>query len=390
MTFRKQLQWGGLLIIVVSLLLSISNIIVYAGKHNAAIQAVYGVGYTGLILACTIIHIVQSRRAGLFGLFAYLVSVLCLVYVNVATFLTLADLAGIEGTEQALTAVWSPMIPAVYAIFVGLILLGLAVAYAGVLPRSSGILMALGMGLQLPAQFAIDLAGPMFFIFTIGGSVIFGIGLIWIGWTLWSNKELLDEDPRLSNLDRMWGSPLVMFSALLLIADAWLNSIANLTLFDSIIHLLSIATLILAIVILYTAQADRAGTMGLAGFFFLHLGATLNFIPAYFIMAQLAGQLDSNQALMASWIDIPVGRYGSYMLFLGILLFGVASIRAEVFPRWSGWLIVIGLGLLLPSQFQSQAYLFSTFWIIGATLLGVGIGWMGWILFRNRDTQQAA
>jgi len=70
MTFRKQLQWGGLLIIVVSLLLSISNIIVYAWKHNAVIQAVYGVGYTGLILACTIIYIVHARRAGIFGLFA--------------------------------------------------------------------------------------------------------------------------------------------------------------------------------------------------------------------------------------------------------------------------------------------------------------------------------
>jgi hypothetical protein len=123
----------------------------------------------------------------------------------------------------------------------------------------------------------------------------------------------------------------------------------------------------------------------LAGFIFVHVGYTLSVIPAYFIMAQLAGQIDNNRALMASWMDIPIGRIGNYMLLLGIFLFGVSAIRAEIFPSWSGWLVTLGLALLLPSQFQSQDYLFSIFWIIGATLLGIGLGWMGWTLLLNKS-----
>jgi len=71
---------------------------------------------------------------------------------------------------------------------------------------------------------------------------------------------------------------------------------------------------------------------------------------------------------------------------LGSLLFGIGTIRAGVFPRAAGWLMVIGLALLLPSQLQTQDYLFSIFWIIGATLQGIGVGWMGWTLLRNRES----
>ena len=91
---------------------------------------------------------------------------------------------------------------------------------------------------------------------------------------------------------------------------------------------------------------------------------------------------------MASWVDIPVGRIGLYMVLLGILLFGISVIRAEVFPRWSGWLLVIGLALLLPSQFQSQAYLFSIFWVIGATFQGIGLAWMGLTLLKRKSTEE--
>jgi hypothetical protein len=71
-----------------------------------------------------------------------------------------------------------------------------------------------------------------------------------------------------------------------------------------------------------------------------------------------------------------------------MILFGISVIRAEVFPSWTGWLVVIGVALFLPSQFQSQAYLFLIFWVIGATLAAIGLGWMGWLLIRNHVTRQ--
>ena len=385
MSLCQQLRWGGLWIIVAALVWSGTNIIIYTGKTNAAIQAVHGVGYTGLILAITFIHITQAWRAGIFELFTYLLCVLCLVYLNVSTFVGLGELTGLEGAKEALDALLDSMIPALYAIFFGLILLGLATAQTGVFPRWGGILIALGTALLLPAQFVKDLASPMFYIFTIGGSAVVGAGMIWLGWALWSGKGLLDEQPRLSNLDRMWGAPFVVLTAFLLTANAYINTFAGMTLMGAIVNVAAYTALILAIVILYTAQADRAGGLGLAGFFFTHLGATLFFIPAYLIMVQLAGLLNSNRALMIVWNDVPVGKIGNYMIPLGLFLFGISVIRAEVFPRWTGWLIVIGVALLMPTQFQSQAYLFQIFWVIGATLVGIGMGWMGWKLMMNKS-----
>jgi hypothetical protein len=385
MNLRQQLRWGGWWVIISAILMNGMNILVYAGYHNAAIQAVYGLGFTGLILACTIIHIAQSKRAGVLGLLSYLLSVLSLAYANVVTFLILAELAGIEGMDQTLVGVWDPVMRiAVYGNFFGFTLLGISIARAGVFPRAAGILVALGAILQIPVQYATEIAKPLFFLSAFGGSLLFGAGLIWIGWALWSGKGWSNKEPGLSGLDRGWGAPFVVLTAILLALNAYINTFSALTLASGMIHLLSYTTLVLSMVILYTAQVGRAGGIGLAGFVFTHLGATLSLITAYLILAQLAGQIENNTALMASWVDIPVGRIGLYMLLLGILLFGVSVIRAEVFPRWSGWLLVIGLALLLPSQFQSQAYLFSIFWVIGATFQGIGLGWMGVTLLTSK------
>jgi hypothetical protein len=197
----------------------------------------------------------------------------------------------------------------------------------------------------------------------------------------------LDEELSLSTADQTWGAPIVILSAFALAANAYINTFGKLTLVNGIINLISLTALLLSIVVLFTAQADRAGGTGLSGFTLTHLGAALSIIPAYLIMAQLAGQIESNRALMASWEDFPFGRIGSYMLLAGLLIFGLSVIRAEVFPRPSGWLFLIGLLLLLPSQFQSQAYLFLIFWAIGATLQGIGLGWMGWTLWKKRATE---
>ena len=388
MTFRKQLQWSGLSIILVALLVSISNGLFYAGIHNVALHVVHGIGFTGLILTCTIMHIAQARRAGMFELITYLLSVLCLAYVNVATFIDLVSMADIPGTEQAIALIRSPMLfAAIYGLYFCLILFFLASAGVGVVPRWAAILTAFGLALQLPAQFAMNIAGPMFYTFSVGGSILFGAGLTGIGWSLWSDAKLLTEEPHLSTLDRAWGAPIVILAALFLILNAYINTFNALTLPNGIINLISMTTLLLGCVVLFMVQAGRAGTTGLLGLVFTHLGAALSIIPSYLIMAQLAGQIESNRALIAAWVDFPFGRVGNYMLLLGMVVLGVSVIRAGVFPRWTGWLIVIGIALFLPSQFQSQAYLFLIFWAIGATLEGIGLAWMGWMLFRNRDTR---
>jgi len=383
MNLRQQLRWGGLWIMISSVFESVAVIVIYAGKQSATMHLIYSIGYTALVLTCAFIHISQARRSGIFGLVTYIACVLTVLYLNILSFLIQADLAGIEGARQATRPLLPPMTTVNYVAMLVWILFGLSVAQAGVFPRWGGILIALGVALLAPTAFAMNLAGQVFYIFTIGASIIYGIGKIWLGWALWSGKGMLDEEPRLSHLDRTWGAPFVILTALLLAANAYINTFSGLTLAGAIINVATYTALIFAIVILYTAQADRAGGLGLAGFISTHLGATLFYIPAYLVMAQLAGQIDSNRALMIVWNDVPVGKIGNYMIPLGLLLFGVSVIRAEVFPRWTGWLMVIGVALILPTQFQSQAYLFQIFWFIGATLVGIGMGWMGWRLLKK-------
>ena len=388
MTFHKQLRWGGLLMILVSLSMNSMNIIVHLGYHNAAIQAIYGIGFTGLILAASLIHIAQARRAGIFGLLAYLISLLSLLYANVATFLTLAEFIGIEGAYQTLLALWNPVLRiAVYSLFIGWMLLGVSVAQAGVLPRWAGILIALGVALQLPSQYAMEIAGPLFFLFTISGSILFGWGLIWIGWSLWSGNGWDPQEAGLSDLDRKWGGPVVIFSGLMFAVDAMANMLGGLSLASGITHVISYTTCVLLGFLLYAAHGKRVGWTGFAGFLLTQFGAALYMITAFLILAQLAGMIDNNRALMGSWVDIPVGRYGGHMVTIGVFLFGLEAIRSGVFPRPSGWLVLIGIALALPFAFTIQAYFLGIFWVIGGIVEGIAIVWMGWILLSRGQTE---
>jgi hypothetical protein len=288
------------------------NILVYAGRHTAAIQAVYFVGFTTLALAVTAIHLAHAHRAGALGTVAYVLTVLSVVYATVEHFLTLAALSGIPEAREASLGLWNTL-PlarvAVYGLILGLVLLGLAVARAGVLPRGAGLLVAIGGALQLPSPFAIETTGPLFVMFTVSGSVILATGLIWIGWALWRGAVPLAV--QLSPLDRAWGAPVVMTAGFLYSVDAVANMVGGLSLFSSVTHLLSHTSILVALVVLHAGQAHRAGPAGLAGFLVLYLGTALYLISATLIMAQLAGAVETNRALMASWADIPVGRTGS-------------------------------------------------------------------------------
>jgi hypothetical protein len=381
MTLPRQLRWGGWWIMITAILLNGANILVYAGYHNAAVQAVYAIGFTGLIPACTIIHLAQARRAGTVGHVSYLLSVLSLAYANVVTFLTLAGLTGLEGAHQTLLGIWQPFLGfSVYGIFLGLSLFGVAVAQAGVLPRRAGVFVALGMALQLLPQYGLQVIGRLSSFLTIGGSLLFGVGLIWIGWALWSGKGWNLEEPGLSLLDRKWGAPFVILTGLILAVDAAANMFGSLSLLSGLTHLASYTALLLTSFLLVAAYGNHVSWTGFSGFLFTQLGASLYMITAFLILAQLAGSIDNNRMSMASWQDIPVGRVGGYMTTLGLFLLGIAAIRSGTFPHGSGWLVVLGILVALPFTFTSQEYFLGIFRVLGAILEGVGIAWMGWTL----------
>ncbi len=297
------------------------------------------------------------------------------------------------GTEEAQTtfqAIWDPVMRlALHGTYFGLTLLGISIARAGVLPRWSGMLLAIGVTVELASAYARELARPLFLLFAIGGSILTMAGLTCTGWALWSGRGWDQQEPGISSFDLVWGAPFVILTGLLLAVDAAVNMFGGLSLTSGLTHLLSYTTLLFTSFLLYAGYGERARGTGFAGFVLTQTGATLYLIPACLIVAQLTGIIDNNRMLMASWQDIPVGRIASYMTILGMFLFGVEAIRSEVYPHASGWLVVTGIAVSMPFLFTIQDYFLGIFWVLGATLEGIGVGWMGWTLWRNRTDRRA-
>jgi hypothetical protein len=75
---------------------------------------------------------------------------------------------------------------------------------------------------------------------------------------------------------------------------------------------------------------------------------------------------------------------------LGYILFGVATMRAGVLPRWSGLLLIVGVSLFMISEAplfdRTLSHLIVT---VGDGVFGLGLAWMGYALWglpwRGRD-----
>jgi hypothetical protein len=150
---------------------------------------------------------------------------------------------------------------------------------------------------------------------------------------------------------------------------------------------------LLGIVGLYARQVNKIGWLGLFGFLLLSLSWSLQtaFVFAEaFILPQLATMapqfvdgllgVASGRASRVNLGALPalyalVGV--SYML--GGLLFGVATLRAGILPRWAAGLLAVAAALtpaaaLLPHQIQRLA----------AVPVGLALAWLGFALWAER------
>ena len=127
-------------------------------------------------------------------------------------------------------------------------------------------------------------------------------------------------------------------------------------------------------------QAARAGWLGFIGFLLTFLGGWL-----------LASSVAVGNLTISPWLAVYAPQVGTQafsspavvvynnvelvLLVLGEVLLGIATIRAKVFPRWAGWLLVVG-GVL--ASVSSVGFIASA---VSSILLVVGLGWMGYKLW---------
>jgi hypothetical protein len=158
---------------------------------------------------------------------------------------------------------------------------------------------------------------------------------------------------------------------------------------------------LLGIVGLYARQVNKVGWLGLFGFLLLSLSWSLQtafvFAEAFILppLATMAPQSVDGLLGVASGRDSMVNLGAlpalyalvgvSYML--GGLLFGIATLRAGILPRWASGLLAVAAMLtpaaaLLPHQIQRLA----------AVPVAFALAWLGYALWaerRERDVEPA-
>ena len=171
----------------------------------------------------------------------------------------------------------------------------------------------------------------------------------------------------------------------------------------AIVHYLGIAMSffgLLGITGIYARQVEEAGWLGLAGYLLLSLFWALTlafqFVEA-FISPVLATEAPQ---FVEGFLGIVTGHASEVNLgalpalfaftgivgyFLGGLLFGIATLRAGILPRWAGGLLafaavspfVFGLLALLPHPYDR----------ILAVPMGLALLWLGYALWSERRAQ---
>ena len=147
---------------------------------------------------------------------------------------------------------------------------------------------------------------------------------------------------------------------------------------------------------LYARQAVKVGWLGLIGYVLLTLWLVVimgfSFVEA-FVLPHVA---TASPAFVEAWMGMfngPAGKFDLGVLptiwtltgpvyILGGLLFGIATFRANVLPRWAGVLLALSTVLapvaaLLPNASQPKI----------AVPMGVALAWLGYALWSEKRVQ---
>jgi hypothetical protein len=150
---------------------------------------------------------------------------------------------------------------------------------------------------------------------------------------------------------------------------------------------------------LYARQAEKSGWLGLAGFVLFSVWMTMvsgfSFVEA-FILPRLATE---SPAFVEGFLGMLTGvpseidfgvlptlwQISNPLYLLAPLLFGIATFRAGVLPRWAGALLALGsllapVGALVPPEYQPKIMI----------PVGLALAWLGYALWSERREKAAA
>jgi len=150
---------------------------------------------------------------------------------------------------------------------------------------------------------------------------------------------------------------------------------------------------------LYLRQAKKSGWLGLVGFIlfsgWMILVSGFSFVEAFILPRLVTESPKFVEGFLGMFTGIPseidlgilptVSKIADIMYLLGPLLFGVATFRAGILPRWAGALLIAGATLgpigamLVPAEYQPLVLLPH----------GLALVWLGYALFAERRERSA-
>lgn len=144
--------------------------------------------------------------------------------------------------------------------------------------------------------------------------------------------------------------------------------------FDGILGLILAVLVQLGLVGLYARQAEAAGTLGMVGFVLAFIGVQVS-MGASFVDAFV-------KPVVWPWEDPEYFErtIASFAIFapgfvLGWVLFGLATLRARIYPRAAAMLLIAGaLIVVLPLP-------------LSGVVFAVAVAWMGYVLFMGKGEE---
>ena len=186
------IRQSGLLAIAAGVSLIVGTVIHPEEQESAAwvpVHLLYFGTLMVVLLALIGIFARQLQPAGRLGVAGFLTAFLgtAMVLLEGREHLFSPDF----GDEENLRGLWQLIVTSV-VFSAGYIMLGVAIARVRVLPRVAGILLAVGGPLV-----AFSPPMPVYAVVIIA-STLFGVGLAWVGYALWTEPDAEREQPAIA------------------------------------------------------------------------------------------------------------------------------------------------------------------------------------------------
>jgi hypothetical protein len=138
--------------------------------------------------------------------------------------------------------------------------------------------------------------------------------------------------------------------------------------------------LVFGLMALWAAQAEQSGLLGSLG---MVLGVAGTTLVCGVILVEIAGASGAEAgAVLAGGFPAALALVGGLAFLIGLILFGAATMRAGVFPRWAGLLLIAGDVVFGLGSFAGSAA--TTFEILGSAVTCAALVWLGSSLLSGR------